>query len=237
MMAQLHGRLDEADALLEDAVGVGTEGDQPDAVLFYAVQLCGVRYDQGRVDEVIDLVEQSVEDNPGLPAWRGFHACALCELGRGDEALPMLADEGFKALPHDFTRLAGLAYWADACAQLGAVEFADDLYARLEPFRDQVIDSGVHVVGCVSHYLGLLLAATGDHDRAASDFEAAATTYRYMDAPVMLARTEEAWARSLLDRGRADDRERAFALLESALTRARDHGAEGIARRVEAAVT
>jgi class 3 adenylate cyclase/tetratricopeptide (TPR) repeat protein len=236
MMAQLHGRLDEADALLEDAVGVGTEGDQPDAVLFYAVQLCAVRYDQGRVDEVVDLVAESVEENPGLPAWRGFHACVLCELGRSDEALPMLADESFKALPHDFLRLAGLAYWADACAQLGAVEFAEDLYAQLEPFRDQVIDTGVHVVGSVSHYLGLLSASVGDHDRAGRDFEAAAAVYRRLDAPVMLARTEEAWARSLLDRGRADDRERASILLESALTRAREHGADGIARRVEAAV-
>ena len=121
---------------------------------------------------------------------------------------------------------------------LGAVEFADDLYARLEPFRDQVIGTGVHMVGSVSHYLGLLSAAAGDHDRAGRDFEAAARERTVAsDAPVMLARTEEAWARSLLDRGRADDRERASALLESALTRAREHGADGIARRVEAAVT
>jgi tetratricopeptide (TPR) repeat protein len=236
MMAQFHGRLEEADELLEDAVGVGTEGDQPDAVLFYAVQLCAVRYDQGRVDEVIDLVAESVEENPGLPAWRGFHAAALCELGREDEARPMLAARRFDALPHDFLRLAGLAYWAEACARVGEAEFAGDLYAQLEPFRDQVIDTGVHVVGSASHYLGLLAAALGDHERAGRDFEAATAAYRRMDAPVMLARTEEAWARSLLDTGRADDRERASALLESALTRAREYGADGIARRVEKAV-
>jgi class 3 adenylate cyclase/tetratricopeptide (TPR) repeat protein len=237
MMAQLHGRLEEADALLEDAVGVGTEGDQPDAVLFYAVQLCGVRYDQGRTDEIVELVEQSVEDNPGLPAWRGFHACILCELGRDDEALPMLADESYKVLPHDFLRLAGLAYWADACAQLGAVEYSEDLYARLEPFRDQVIDTGAHVVGAVSHYLGLLSAVAGDHDRASRDFDAAAAAYKRMDAPVMLARTEEAWGRSLIASGGTDDRERASSLLESAARRARERGADGIARRAEAAVT
>jgi class 3 adenylate cyclase len=237
MMAQLHGRLGEADTLLEDAVAVGTDGDQPDAVLFYAVQLCGVRYDQGRIEEVIDLVEQSVEDNPGLPAWRAFYASVLCELGRGDEALPMLSHQAIEGLPHDFLRLAGLAYWADACANLGAVEFVDGLYARLEPFRNQVIDTGVHVVGSVSHFLGRLSAATGDHDRAERDFDAAATTYRRMDAPVMLARTEEAWARSLLGTGRADDAERASVLLEDALARSRDHGADGIAHRIEAVVT
>ncbi len=235
MMAHLHGRLDEAEALLEDAVTVGTDGDQPDAVLLYAAQQCWLRNDQGRIGEMIDLVEQSVEDYPGLPAWRGARALALCELGRGDEALAMLADEDFDAHPHDFLRLTGLALWADVLTDIGAVEFADRLYARLEPFRDQVIGNGVNMVGAVSHYLGLLSAAAGDHDRAGREFEAAAATHRRLDAPVMLARTEEAWARSLLDRGRADDRERASALLESALTRAREHGADGIARRVEAA--
>jgi tetratricopeptide (TPR) repeat protein len=237
MMAQLHGRLDAADALIEEAVTVGTDGDQPDAVLLYAGQQFWLRSDQGRVDEVIDLVEQSVEDYPGLPVWRGGYAYLLCEIGRGDEALALLAEEDFEALPHDFLRLAGLAYWADVCANVGAVEFADDLYARLEPFRDQVIGNGVSMVGSVNHFLGRLSAAAGDHDRAGREFEAAAAAHRRLDAPVILARTEEAWARALLDRGRADDREHASALLESALTGAREHGADGIARRVEAAVT
>jgi hypothetical protein len=92
------------------------------------------------------------------------------------------------------------------------------------------------MVGSVSHFLGLLSAAAGRHDLAEREFEAAAEIERRMDAPVMLARTEEAWARALLSRGRGDDSERASALFASALARARAHGAAGIARRVEAAV-
>jgi hypothetical protein len=160
----------------------------------------------------------------------------LSELGRSDEVLAMLAAEDFEALPHDFLQLASLAYWGEACANTGAVEFAADLYARLEPFRDQVIGNGVNMVASVSHVLGRLSAVAGDHDRAAHEFEVAASMHRRLDAPVMLARTEEAWARSLLDRGAAENRERASDLLESALRTAREHGADGIARRVEAVV-
>ncbi len=236
MMAQLHGRLEEAEALIEEAVAVGTEGDQPDAVLLYAGQQFWLRNDQGRVPEIIDVVAQSIEDYPGMPAWRAGYAYLLCEAGRGEEVYAMLAGEDFDALPRDFLRLSSLAYWTEACASIAAVEFADDLYARLEPFRDQVAGNGVNMVGSVSYFLGRLSAVAGEHDRASGEFEAAAAVHRRMDAPLMLARNEEAWARSLLERGRAGDHERASTLLQSALSRARAHGAEGIARRVEAAV-
>ena len=236
MIAQMHGRLDEAEGLLDDAVAVGTEGGEPDALLLYAAQLVSIRYDQGRVDEVLELTEQSIEDFPGLPAWRAFYAAALYDVGRHEDAVAQLAEADFEALPHDSFRLPTLMYYADVCADLGAVRFAGDLYARLEPFRGQVPTNGVAVVGAVSHFLGRLAATGGDHDRAARDFRQAWALNRGLDAPVMLARTEAAWARSLLDADAPGAAQRASELLESAGARARECGAAGVVRRVEAAV-
>jgi class 3 adenylate cyclase/tetratricopeptide (TPR) repeat protein len=234
MVAHMHGRLEEAEALCDQAVAVGTDGGEPDALLLYAAQLVGIRYDQGRVDEVLELAEQSVEDFPLLPAWHGFYAMALCQLGRDDDALAQIATIDLDALPDDFLLPATLSYYAEASAALGAVSLAADLAARLEPFREQVSTNGVTVVGPVSHYLGQLAAGAGDHDRATDYFEQAIATCRGLDAPVMQARSEIAWARALLSAGRAGTGERAHRLLESARARADKFGARDLARRIDA---
>jgi tetratricopeptide (TPR) repeat protein len=233
MVAILHGHLDRAEVLADEAVAVGTESGQPDALMIFAGQLVGLRRDQGRLDEVLHLIEQGVEDNPGVPAWGGFLACSLCELGRRDEARALLDAADFDAVPEDFLRPATLAYYADACAHLGVPEVAGELYVRLEPFRGQCITNGVGVVGAVSHFLGRLAATLGRHDDADRGFAEAAALHRRLEAPVMVARTEAAWAAFLLAGGRPEDEERAGRLLASALAAARRHGAEGVVRGAE----
>jgi hypothetical protein len=125
---------------------------------------------------------------------------------------------------------------AETCAAVGLAERAEDLYERLEPFRTQLIDNGVAPIGVTAHFLGLLAGCVGDHGRAVRDFNEAATIYRRLDAPVLLARTEEAWGRILLTRGDEGDRERAATLLQSALTTARITGARRIALQAEKAL-
>ena len=53
-----------------DALELGIAAGQPDAVSYYGAQLTGVRRMRGRLHELIPLIEQAVEDNPGLPAFR-----------------------------------------------------------------------------------------------------------------------------------------------------------------------
>ena len=114
--------------------GTGARG-----ALFYAASmLAAVR--PGRVDEVIDLVEQSVEDNPGLPAWRGFHAVrrGRCsgEATRPSRCSPEL---GLRRLPHDFLHLAGLATGPTRVRCRSGSSSQATCTPRLAPFRDQVI--------------------------------------------------------------------------------------------------
>jgi class 3 adenylate cyclase/tetratricopeptide (TPR) repeat protein len=233
LVAILHGELDRAEMLAEEAVAAGTESGQPDALMIFAAQLVGLRREQGRLDEVLDLIKQAVEDNPGVPAWGGFLMCTLCELGRHDQARALLDATDLDAVPQDFLLAATLAYYAEACAALGVAEMAAELYARLDPFRGQCITNGVGVLGAVSHFLGRLAATAGRHDDADRDFAEAAELHRRLEAPVMLARTQMAWATALLAGGRPEDAERAGRLLASALAAARAHGAWGVARAAE----
>jgi class 3 adenylate cyclase/tetratricopeptide (TPR) repeat protein len=234
MVTHMHGRLEEAEALCDQAVAIGTDGGEPDALLLYAAQLVGIRYDQGRVDEVLELAEQSVEDFPLLPAWHAFYVTALCQLGRHDDALAQIATIDLDGLPDDFLLPATLSYYAEACADVGAVSLAADLSARLEPFGEQVCTNGVTVVGPVSHYLGRLAAVGRDHDQAAGYFDQAIATCRGLDAPVMQARSEIAWAQALLAARDADAGEHANRLLRSARARAEEFGARDLTRRIDA---
>jgi hypothetical protein len=194
-------------------------------------------YDQGRVDEVLELAEQTVEDFPLVPAWHGYYVMALAQLGRDDEALAQLAAVDLDALPDDFLLPATLSYYAEACADVGAVSLAAHLAARLKPLGAQVSTNGVTVVGPVSHYLGRLAALAGAYERAAGYFEQAISTCRGLEAPVLQARAEVAWAHALLAAGHAGAGERANTLLESARARAQSFGAHDISRRIDAAVT
>jgi tetratricopeptide (TPR) repeat protein len=236
MLAHIHGRLEEADQLIEDAVAAGTDGGEPDAVLLYAGAHIWLRRDQGRTDEVLDLIEECVESYPRIAAWPASHAAALCDVGRHDEAREALVNADLERLPHDFITLTALTQWAETCARVGLADRAEELYGRLEPFRAQLANNGVAPIGVVAHFLGCLATCLGDHERAERDFRQAVEIYRRIDAPVLLARTELAWGRALMSRGEDADHERGSAMLESALATAQAAGALGIVTRAEAAL-
>ena len=84
------GRLEEGEQLMEEGVAYGMENDQNDAMIIYAAQLSCLRREQGRMDEVVDLLISTIEDNPGLPTASAFLAHAYMEIGQPDEAREVL---------------------------------------------------------------------------------------------------------------------------------------------------
>src|SRR5262249_10967017 len=71
-------------------------------------------------------------------------------------------------------------------------------------------------LGSAQTYLGMLAATYGDHDAAAGHFEAGLAMNERMGARPLTARTQQAYARMLLARGRSGDRDRAAALVAAA---------------------
>jgi hypothetical protein len=80
--AQLAGDLALAERYASEAMFVGTEQGRPDAPLFYAPQLAVVRYEQGRLPEILDLYAQRARDTPGLPFMEAAVTLYLAEVGR-----------------------------------------------------------------------------------------------------------------------------------------------------------
>jgi tetratricopeptide (TPR) repeat protein len=183
---------------------------------------------------VTDLLRQSIEDYPGVSAFRPFLAAVLCELGREDEARTLLdefAASGLDDIPHEQVWLTAFVGAADAAAHLGDRDLAARLYEHLSPWSGQVVWNNAVTLGGVPYYLGLLAATLRDHDAAEEHFRQAVELHERIGARAWLARSLLGWGSMLLERSGSGDAERARAMLERAGGLARQGGYAAIDRR------
>lgn len=217
--ALLDGDPDRAEILAEEALAIGTESGQPDALLIYGGQLLDLRVHQGRAGEIVDLIAEGVNDSPGLPGLRAAVARAYLDADRPDEARALLDDSGVD-LPRDEIWLIGTSMWAQVAARLGALDAAAVLFDRLAPWAGQIPTAVVAAQEPIDHCLGELAAALGRADAAHAHFAAAEATARRFGAPFYIART-------LVERARLDrecDPDAAQARAAEALAIAVEHG-------------
>ncbi len=188
----LRGRLDEAEAAAAAAFELGSASGQPDALTWFAGQLFMIRWDQGRLHELVDLVEEQVATQAdGIPAWRAAQAVALVEADRHPEAEAIL--DGFLAsdladLPRDLLWLHGMAYLCTVCAHLGRTDAAAVLHDALAGYGGLLAHNGTVNAGPVDAHLGAMSVLAGEPERAEQELAAAQALCERIDAPVWLAR-------------------------------------------------
>lgn len=229
----LRGDTAAVEAAAYHAAGLGHEIGQPDAAMIAGVQLFQVRAEQGRVDELIEILEQRVAEFPGLPVLQAMIGIAYIELGRIDDAREVFeraAADGFRSLPRDVTWLNAVGRFAEIAARLDAEAAAARLYDLLLPYRDRLVTSVITVSGSVERPLGLLAATLGRWDAAEDHFTKAVEVHERMGARMFLARTLMNHGRVLMRRGRDEDRARATDLLERAVALAGGLGGAAIVR-------
>jgi hypothetical protein len=187
-----------------------------------------IRTAQGRVGELISLLESRVDGFPEVPVWRIALAGALLESDRIDEArvhYEWLAKDGCSNVPHD-------AEYAVTLCGLGRQTYflrpSDEImryiYEHLLPFEGLFGWSGA----CMSDLADLGLAMTAaaldrPHDADRHFGEGIAICERG-GARSYQARFHFFWARVLADRG---DRVRACEQVEIAITFGTELGMSG----------
>lgn len=167
--AMMEARLDDAERLSELALEIGTEIGEPDAFSLYAGQLFAARSFAGRYEELLPLTQGIVDANPGYLPFRLAFAITCLAVDREDEARAILrggADEGFSAIPADYTWMTTIIGYAVLAIGLQDEAIAAQLYEILEPFGDEVAFSGATSQGPISAYLGKLASVIGRHDVA-----------------------------------------------------------------------
>jgi tetratricopeptide (TPR) repeat protein len=220
------------------ALEQGRDAGQPDALLYFAIQLFQLRDEQGRLGEAEQAVARVVASAPELPSVRAVLGLVYAEVGRLDEArvvFEALGQADFAQLPVEASTVVAYCFCARLAAALDDAVRAAQLHRLLAPFPDQIAVWAVGLgIGSVSYYLGCLAFSMGALDEALARFAAAAAIDQRVSAPTWLARTRMGWARALLTRGAPGDVEQARHLLEQALDTARQLQLAGVERQATA---
>ena len=228
--ALLEGRLDEAEGLIEKSLSFGTFA----VTTVHRMQLYFLRREQGRLDEVQDLIVRTGAEYPSLAVWRCVRGQMQAELGRTSEARQTfegLAHDGFSALPFQELWTVGMGLLAETAHALGDAEHATTLHAKLLPYADRVAVSYPEVAtGAVARHLGLLATTMRRWNDAEDHFQAALALNGRIGAKPWLAHTLEDYARMLVTRGEA---RRARALAARAVAGYRELGMDTHAARAQ----
>jgi tetratricopeptide (TPR) repeat protein len=235
-LALVAGNLSVAETMAEDAFQIGNDAGEPDAILVYGAQLSNIRTWQGRGEEIIGMLEETVAAFPGLSGLRAGLAWTYCWCDRREKAAAIVeqaASDGFDHVPWDLGRSIALAAYADAASQAGVKSTAPLLYDLIAPWSDQVTWNGGPSLGHNRTYLGLLASTLGWEERADEHFSLACRLQEEKGMLLGAARAHLGWAEALADRGEA---ERASAEATRALELSHEHGYGVIGPRAAALV-
>jgi class 3 adenylate cyclase len=231
------GHLAAAEERSVAALALGKDS-QPDGQTVHAAQQFFVRYEQGRLEELLpSFLEMASDPEFTVPTADAITAFILCELERPDEGrqyYERLATSRFAGIRFDHLWLTCLALCAEVAVRLEDIESAAGLSDLLAPYSDQVAQIHGWQLNCVTHYLGLLATSLGRFDEAEAHFQATAERQLRIGTPVWLAHTRLEWARMLLTRRAPGDVEQAEKLLGQALATARELGLANVERRTVA---
>ena len=232
--AALEGRLDDAEALAERAVEVGYVSSRGRAAVeaVQGGQVFTVRFFQGRLGELAEVLDALATAAPERPIWRA--AAALCCLQGGDpggasDHFDRVRKQGFDQLGRSLDRPLLLAMLAWVGAEVGSPADVEALLELLEPYEELMIVNGAapSIIGGPATYpLAVLAARLDDTDRADGWFTAAEATAERWSARPWKALTELDHARALVrgDRARSASGRSVEVLRESAASTARDVG-------------
>jgi hypothetical protein len=202
----------------------------------YGIQLFCIRWAQGRLDEIVDLLAVATQQMP-VASLRAAYALALLDSGRAEDAtriITELAPDDFAVFGSEPTTFMALMSAAEIAARLGIHDAVVSLQSRLTPFAGRIDWSGASTCGAVDHYLGHLAFALGDLDGALMHLDAAAGMHARLEAPFFIALTDLERARTLLARNAKGDGVQAAELLATVRDAAKRGGFGRIKRQAAA---
>jgi predicted ATPase/DNA-binding winged helix-turn-helix (wHTH) protein len=194
MYAMLQGRVNDALAIAEEALQLGSNVGERTARHVYLCQLNGYLRLLGDSERARELTYEASARYPSLVGWRAALALAELDLGRqqaAQEIFESLMAEGLPAFRRDAFVLGALCPLAELSSWLGADEHSTQLYDALVPYAKYcgTVAYGISTHGPVTRYLGLLAARLRRYDAAAAHFEAARRSSKEMRSPTFIAAT------------------------------------------------
>ena len=196
-LALLHGDLELAERLGDEALRVGRAASSPVVHSTWAVQRCLIRLEQHRAAEAIDLAATCADQQPGFPAWRALLALLLVHDGRHHEA-----QQAHRAVMGSLARHPRNSTWRSGmhCAGVTAIALGDgpgaaQIYDLLLPSRGALDWVGGASFGPTDLILGRLAHALGRSEDLART--TSRTRSRCVAASTPASTSPTAWTRSV----------------------------------------
>jgi DNA-binding SARP family transcriptional activator/tetratricopeptide (TPR) repeat protein len=233
--AHASGEFKLAESLAERAYSDGVMAHEDDAFQSLSGQLFWIRRDQGRLDELGDIVERFEAE---ATFWQAVATLYAAETGATESAEQRVAefatDDALNQIALDQDWCSTMACLAQSAGRVGHQASAATLYRALSPFgaSNVVTARGGICLGAASGYLGVLARTCGWWRPAEEHFEHALAFNRALGAPALLARTQHEYALMLALRGETGDARRTLALAESARATAVELGMSELERAV-----
>jgi class 3 adenylate cyclase len=231
--ACLAGDADLAEQIANEALQIGIETGQPDAAIYYGAQILQVAALRGTMGDLVPLIEQAANDNPGLPIFVAALAFAHTEADHFDDARALLVsfESAEFRLPMDAAWLGAMLLYAATAAECRDPTSAESLFDQLAPSASLWSYDGCKSEGPVSLCLGSLATVLGRHEEADAFFSHSAELCARMGAKFYAARTNLLWGTVLAERQTPGNPERAKELLTKAHGLATEHGYRTVERR------
>ena len=237
MRALREGRFEQAEVFVRQGLGLLLRNPDPAALARAGGQLAVLLLQCGRFEELGGVLEQLNTRFPDLLLARCAKARFECETGQPERArsfFETLAEREFSPLPQNASWLLSMALLSEVCQTLGDADRGAQLYESLRPYHALAASAAESAFyGSISHHLGGLATLLSESGAAAAQFETALEMHSRMGARPWLAYTQHDFARMLLARGEARDRDRARELAGEALDTARELGMVRLAERAE----
>lgn len=226
------GRFEEAEAAAARAAQRGSAVGDPDAPAYFGAMLAALRWWEGRVEEIIDLVRDistSPRLGPNDHVYVAADALLSASLGDSDQAeetLARLNGIGLRTLPQSSSWMTTQFLVAETAYLVGDAETAATVRHLLSPYGHLPVMPSLAVVclGSAERSLGLCAATMGDPDAAIRHLELAVAADRRLGSRPMAVLTEHTLSGVLGARGGAGDRDRSEQLARHVRDRAQRLG-------------
>jgi DNA-binding SARP family transcriptional activator len=229
----MKGQFDQAEKQALDTLQYGQVFSIASIEGIFGLQMFTIRREQGRLKELIPILEAFMAQRSAGQTWRPGLALLYYELERKDEAASIfyeLARNDFGIIPTDSMWLTSLSYLSEVCAYLGDQEYAQVLYDLLKPYDGRTFFAGFLEVnfGATARFLGLLAMTTGHWEAAERHLQDALDLNRRMEAWTWLAHSKYLYAVLLITRPEAirhpNDGQMAYTLLDEVVKTTQDLG-------------
>lgn len=181
MLAIRAGRFAEAEAGAQACAELGQVAGDPDALGWYGAQLVAIRWFQGRLAELVPVLDRLMHSPTLSPIDNSYYAAlAVAAAYAGDRrtavgALARLSGDDLGALPRSSTWLLSLCGVAETAYLVDDAETAARVYDLLRPFGHLPVMASLAVAcfGSAHSPLGTAALAMGDADLAVTHLRAA----------------------------------------------------------------